>query len=353
MNFTIKTGNIVRNIGEGEKVFIIAEIGSTHCASIETAKILIQKAKEANVDCVKFQKRDIDELLTKKERDRKYESVHSMADTYGEHRKIMEFTEEQFIELQKEAHNLGLFFTASGWDKKSVDFLDKIDVPFIKVASADLTNVPLLEHIAKKKKPVFLSTGMSTLADVTNAYNIISKYENRIVLLQCTSSYPAPYSEINLNVLKEYSNNFECVLGYSGHEIGIIIPCASVALGVKVIEKHFTLDKNSVGTDHKTALDVEELKELVVGIRNTEVSLGKSTKDIQLSEKSCISKLCKSVTSTVDIKQGDVITENMITTKSPFTGIPSSLFYTVIGMTASSDIPKDSTITYNNFNLEK
>lgn len=348
-SFVLKTyNNTSRTIGYGAPVFTIAEIGSTHCGSLEIAKKLIYAAKEANVDCVKFQKRDIESLLTKKEKERKYDSIHSMAPTYGKHREIMEFSEEQYIELKNLANKLDLFFTASGWDKISIDFLDNINVPFFKIASADLTNFPLLEHIAKKKKPIFLSTGMASMSDICKAYDIIKKYENRIVILQCTSSYPAPYSEINLNVLKslkiKYPND---ILGYSGHEIGTFIPYAAVALGAKVIEKHVTLDKNFIGSDHKTALTLEELKELVINIKNTELSLGSSIKEVQLSEKSCIEKLCKSVTSCVNIKKGEIITEDMITTKSPCTGIPAILFYDTIGNIAINDINIDTTITYN------
>lgn len=329
----------------GKKTFIIAEIGSTHCASLENAKLLMNVAKLSNVDCVKFQKRDIQTLLTKKEIEREYKSKNSMAPTYGEHRKIMEFSEDDFRELQEEANKLGLFFTASGWDKKSIDFLDELNVPFIKVASADLTNIPLLEHIAKKKRPVFLSTGMANLYDVLNAYNIIKKYENRIVLFQCTSSYPAPFSELNLNVLSTYKEMFkDVVLGYSGHELGTIIPSVAVSLGARVIEKHFTLDNNSVGSDHKTALEPNELEKMVKNIKTTEKSLGEYKKEIQSSEEPCIKKLCKSIASTQKIKKGDVLTEKMITTKSPGYGISAKKFYQIIGKKALVDIEEDTTI---------
>jgi sialic acid synthase SpsE len=348
-SFVIKNYKDTKSKEIGKDVFIIAEIGSTHCASLENAKLLMSVAKVANVDCVKFQKRDIESLLTKKEKERKYESKNAMAPTYGEHRKVMEFSEDDFRELQKEAEKLGLFFTASGWDKKSIDFLDELNVPFIKVASADLTNLPLLEYIAKKKRPVFISTGMGNMEDVTKACEIIQKYENRIVLFQCTSSYPAPFSEINLNVLTSYKELFpETVLGYSGHEIGTVVPCAAVALGAKVIEKHFTLNKNAIGSDHKTALDPSELGELVKNVKTIEKTLGSRKKEIQPSEPLCIKKLCKSVTSLVNIKKGDRITENMITTKSPCTGISARHFYETIGKVATSNIKPDTTLTNDN-----
>ena len=337
-----------QKIGNDSSVFIIAEIGSTHCASLKNAKLLMKAAKQAGVDCVKFQKRDIENLLTRKGREQKYNSINAMAPTYGEHRKVMEFSEEDFKMLQKEASDLGLFFTASGWDTKSVDFLDDLNVPFIKVASADLTNPLLLEHIAKKKRPVFLSTGMGNINDVTKAYNIIKKYESRIVIMQCTSSYPTPCNEINLNVLKKYKTEFNStILGYSGHDIGTVIPCVSIALGAKVIEKHITLDKNATGSDHKTALDPKELEEMVKNIRITEKALGLKEKEIQPSEYPCIKKLCKSVTTSVNIKKGDIITENMITTKSPHDGIPANNFYNIFGCIATKNIDRDTTLQYD------
>ena len=344
MKFIINSYNntFQREIGKNSSVFIIAEIGSTHCASKDMAKVMIYSAKNAGVDCVKFQKRDIETLLTLKEQERKYDSVNAMAQTYGEHRKIMEFSEDDFRELQQYANDLGLFFTASGWDKKSVDFLDELNVPFIKVASADLTNLPLLKHIAKKKRPIFLSTGMGNNEDVQRAYEIISEYEKRVVLFQCTSSYPAPYSEINLNVLKEFKRIYPSyVMGYSGHELGTLTPSLAVALGATVIEKHFTLDKNAVGSDHKAALDQKELEEMIKNIRLTEKVLGSSQKEVQPSEKPCVKKLCKSVTSLVEIKEGETITEQMITTKSPNNGLPANLFYSIVGSKAARNIQGD------------
>ncbi len=345
MTFFINSYNNTFKKEIGKNVFTIAEIGSTHCASIDIAKEMIYNAKQAGIDCVKFQKRDIKSLLTLKEQERKYDSVNAMAPTYGEHREIMEFSEDDFRELQQYANNLELFFTASGWDKKSIDFLDELNVPFIKIASADLTNPPLLEYIAKKKRPIFLSTGMSDFADVQKAHEIISQYEKRIVLFQCTSSYPAPYSEINLNVLHEFKNFYpRVVLGYSGHELGTLTSSLAVALGATVIEKHFTLDKDAIGSDHKAALNQPELEELVKNIKITEQVLGSSKKEVQPSEKSCIKKLCKSVASLTEIKKGEIITEEMITTKSPNVGISAQFFYDIIGYEATRDIEKDTTL---------
>lgn len=329
----------------GKDVFNIAEIGSTHCANFSTAKTLINIAYNSGADCVKFQKRDIESLLTKRAREKEYKSVNAMARTYGEHREIMEFSEQQFIKLQKYAHSKGMFFTASAWDKKSVDFLDSLNIPFFKIASADLTNLPLLEYIAKKKRPIFLSTGMGTSGDVRTAVSIISQYEKRIVVLQCTSSYPTPYNHINLKVLYQYQEEYpECVVGYSGHEPDNIIPVVAVGMGARVIEKHVTLDKQAIGSDHKSALDPDEYRDMIINIRKVEQALGHCPKSIQPSEYPCFEKLCKSVTTTRPIKNGDVISKDMITTKSPGTGISSKMFYDVIGKRATRDLLEDETL---------
>ena len=257
----------------------------------------------------------------------------------------MEFSHDDFLELQKYAVKKNLFFSASGWDTPSIDFLAQINVPFLKVASADLTNLPLLQHITQKNLPIFLSTGMANLEQVERAYHILSS--TNVALLQCTSSYPAPVNEIHLNVLKTYRERFpNTVLGYSGHELGTEVCFAAVALGANVIEKHLTLNKKAKGTDHSAALDPSELGSLVNGIRIIEKAMGISEKTTQPSEKDCITKLTKSLTSCVHIKKGERIVESMLTTKSPGSGISPLEIATVIGATAIRDVPEDTTLTW-------
>lgn len=339
-----------RKIGTGHPTFIIVEVGSTHCASLDIAKQLIDAVKTSGADCVKFQKRHIPSLLTKEGRDKKYTSVHAMADTYGEHRELMEFNEEQFLELQKYSIEKDLFFTASGWDFPSVDFLAHINVPFLKVASADLTNLPLLTHIARKQVPVFLSTGMADIHQVRRAFDTISRINPNIALLQCTSSYPAPLDQVHLNVLHQYREQFpKTILGYSGHELGIEVCLAAVAMGANIIEKHLTLNKMAKGTDHSAALDPKELEQLVKNIRIVEQAMGSFTKTIQPSEKECIAKLTKSLTSTQNIQKGQCIHESMLTTKSPGSGISPLHISTLVGLVANQDIPMDTTLTWNMF----
>lgn len=339
----IPNGYVCRKIGDDSPVFIMMDIGSTHCASMETAKNLIDVAKTAGVDCVKFQKRCTRSLLTKAGRDRKYNSPHAMAPTYGEHRDVMEFSFTQFKELQMYAVNKGLFFTASAWDIPSLNFLLALDVPFIKVASADLTNILLLRRIAKTRKPVIISTGMGSLEDVVRAKEIFS--ESLLAILQCTSSYPTPKKHVNLSVISEYKKIFPNIpIGFSGHSEGYHIALGAVALGAKIVEKHLTLDQSAKGSDHRSALNPSQLEDFVIRCRQMEDALGDKTKRVQESERSCQRKLCKSVTSVCSISEGSVITESMITTKSPGTGIPANDYYSVIGKKASQDIPKDSTM---------
>lgn len=338
---------LTKTIGK-DKTFIIVEVGSTHCGSIETAKRLIDVVKISGADCVKFQKRNTKALLTKAGRERVYISPHAMAPTYGEHRDIMEFSLEEFIILRDYSINQGLFFSASGWDIPSVDFLDDLGVSFFKIASADLTNIPLLEHIASKNKPVILSTGMGNMKDVERAVTIFKKSNIDVALLQCTSSYPTPPDDIHLNVITTYIDKFpDTVIGFSGHEEGIHIPMAAVALGARVIEKHLTMNKNAVGTDHAAALNPSELGNMVTGIRQIERAMGSKIKKIQESEIKCIPKLTKSLTSTCDIKEGTIITKDMLTTKSPGTGISPIMFYKICGKKALVTIPCDVTIEEN------
>jgi sialic acid synthase len=338
---------LIRTIGHNYPTFIMVEVGSTHCGSLETAKRLIDVVKIAGADCVKFQKRDITALLTQKGLDREYKSPHAMAPTYGEHRRVMEFSHDEFQQLREYAVNQGLFFSASAWDKPSVDFLDEIGVPFFKIASADLTNTPLLDHLATKGKPVILSTGMGNQEDVERAFDIFHRANVPVAILQCTSSYPTPPEELHLNVLLSYRDHFpDTVLGYSGHELGTHAPIAAVAMGARVIEKHLTLNKAAKGTDHSAALNPSELGEMVTGIRFIERALGDPVKKVQPSETKCIPKLTKSVTSGCHIPQGAALGPHMLTTKSPGTGISPVLIPNICGRRAACDIPFNTTITW-------
>ena len=338
----------VKELGFGtDKVFFIAEAGINHNGSIETAKKLIDLAKKTGADCVKFQKRNISRILTKEGLNKVYASKNAFARTYGEHKKFLEFSFDQFKELKDYCEKVGILMTASGWDEESVDFLYDLGVPFFKLASADLTNTPLLIHTALKGLPMVISTGMADIEDVNRAYEIISVYNSKICIMQCTSSYPTNIDEIDLRVIETYKNKFRhALIGYSGHEQGTAITLGAVALGAKIIERHFTLDKTMKGSDHSASLDETELIDLIKNIRIMERALGSSIKRKFNSEQACFIKLAKSLVSTRFIKKGEVITRDKITTKGPGTGIsPLKMKYILEKkMRFTKDIDEDNII---------
>ena len=306
------------------KPFLIAEIGINHQGDVEIAKEFILEAKDCGADCVKFQKRDINRILTKEGLNMPYVNNNSFGDTYGEHKRALELSSEDYLTLYNFSKENNIDFAASGWDEESIDFLDNLGVPFFKMASADITNFPLLEHTAKKGKPMIISTGMSNMETVEKAVELISNINSQVAILQCTSTYPTEFDQIHLNVLNTFKEKFpKCVIGYSGLELGIAVPIASVSLGAKIIERHFTLDRTMKGSYDKTVQD---------------------------SEIPIFKKLSKSIVSAVDINQGDTITLDKITTKGPGTGISPMQIDSLIGKTVKINIPADTVILEDNIN---
>ena len=345
----IKINNKI--IGNNHAVYIIAEIGINHQGDIEIAKELILEAKDCGADCVKFQKRDINRILTKEGLNMPYVNNNSFGDTYGEHKRALELSSEDYLTLYNFSKENNIDFAASGWDEESIDFLDNLGVPFFKMASADITNFPLLEHTAKKGKPMIISTGMSNMETVEKAVELISNINSQVAILQCTSTYPTEFDQIHLNVLNTFKEKFpKCVIGYSGHELGIAVPIASVSLGAKIIERHFTLDRTMKGGDHAASLEPQGFKKMVRDIRNIEKAMGSYDKTVQDSEIPIFKKLSKSIVSAVDINQGDTITLDKITTKGPGTGISPMQIDSLIGKTVKINIPADTVILEDNIN---
>jgi sialic acid synthase SpsE len=339
----LQLGN--KNVGDGHPAFIIAEIGINHQGDVSIAKNLIQKAKECGADAVKLQKRSISRILTKSGLEMAYDNRNSFGKTYGEHKIALELSEADYHELNTYCKKMDIIFCASGWDEESIDFLDEMGIPFFKMASADLTNFPLLVHTAKKNKPMILSTGMADMKMVQAAYSQVNQINNQIAILQCTSTYPSAFSEVHLNVLQTFMKEFpDTVIGYSGHEQGIAIPPAAVALGAKIIERHFTLDRTMKGGDHASSLEPQGFAKMVRDIRAVEESMGSFKKEIQKSEPPVFKKLAKSIVSAVEIKVGQKITIEMLTTKGPGTGISPTRISELIGKITIKDIPADEVI---------
>jgi N-acetylneuraminate synthase/N,N'-diacetyllegionaminate synthase len=340
-------------LGEGEPCFIVAEAGVNHNGDINLAKKLIDAAKKAKADAVKFQIFKAEKLATKYAEKAKYQTK-----TTNENKsqlamlKQLELNDEDFRELYNYAKKSNIVFLSSAFDKESVDLLNDLGVSAFKIASGEITNFPLLKYVAEKKKPVILSTGMSTLDEIGDALKVIRENGTKdIVLLHCVTSYPAKKEEINLRVIETLRQRFKLPIGFSDHTLGITIPIVAAALGAVLIEKHFTLDRNLLGPDHKASLEPDELKEMIKAIRDVEKALGDGIKKLTMDEKRIKKIARRSIVAIVDIPKGSVITKEMLDIKRPGTGIEPKCLDVVVGRKAKRNIKKDEILKWN-FSIE-
>uniref|UniRef100_UPI003AAD6C91 N-acetylneuraminate-9-phosphate synthase-like n=1 Tax=Centroberyx gerrardi TaxID=166262 RepID=UPI003AAD6C91 len=336
-----------RMIGGSHPCFIIAEIGQNHQGDIEIAKKMIKMAKDCGADCAKFQKSELEHKFSKRALERPYNSKHSWGKTYGEHKRHLEFSHEQYRELKKYANEIGIFLTASGMDEMAVEFLHELDVPFFKVASCDANNFPYLEKTAKKGRPMVVSSGMQSMETMRRVYQMVKQHNQNFTILQCTSAYPLDAEDVNLKVITEYQKEFPDIpIGYSGHERGIYISVAAVAMGAKVVERHVTLDKTWKGNDHEASLEPAELAELVRSVRLVETALGTPTKLMLPCEKTCHDKLGKSVVAKVAIPKGSVLSLDVFAVKvGEPKGIPPEEMQHLVGKKVRVDVEEDDSIT--------
>jgi sialic acid synthase SpsE len=330
-------------VGIGQPVFIIAEIGLNHNGDMALAKKLIDAAKDAGADAAKFQKRSTVDLLTKEGRDKPYTSPHAYAPTYGEHRDKLEFSFEQYQELKKYCDEKSILFFASVWDHPSTDLMEKLSIDAYKIPSADLMNLPLLEHVAKKGKPVLLSTGMSSEEEIDLALQTVLALNDRVILFHCLSLYPAPHEKLNVAYIDKLIEKHSPVpVGYSGHEPDLLPTLAAVARGAMIIERHLTLDRSMKGSDHAASLTPEDLKELISNVRKIETILGKAEKVMYPELAPLREKLAKSVVTKRAIRKGERITREDLTVKSPGNGIPPTKIDELVGKIAEHDIVEDT-----------
>ena len=238
-------------IGDESKCYVIAEIGHNHQGNLDKARELFREAKLAGAHAVKLQKRDNRGLYTRAAYNKPYDNENSFGSTYGEHREFLEFGLKEYRELQTFAAELGVDFFATAFDLASADFLRDLDVPAYKIASGDLKSTPLLRHVASFGKPVVISTGGAVVDDVQRAYDTIMPINPQLAILQCTAGYPAAFEELDLRVISAFRERFPgAVIGFSSHDNGIAMPVAAYMLGARIVEKHFTLNRASKGTDH-------------------------------------------------------------------------------------------------------
>ena len=316
----------------GEEVFIIAEAGVNHNGELSIAKELIDKAAEAKVDAVKFQTFQAEKLVTTTAKQAEYQAKNiGYNESQFDMLKRLELKKEYHLILKNYAEDRGLIFLSTPFDEDAIDFLDELGVYAFKVGSSDTNNISYLIKMAKKGKPIILSTGMSDLEEIIESVDTILKYNKDLVVLHCTTDYPCPYDKVDLNVLDTLKKELDVVVGYSDHTSGIEIPIAAVSLGAKVIEKHFTLDRNMEGPDHKASLEPNELKAMVKCIRNIEKSLGNKEKIITDVAKKYIDVAKKSIVAKVDILKDTIITKDMLIIKRPGTGIKPRELNNIIG----------------------
>jgi len=328
------------------KVYIIAEAGVNHNGSLDIAKKLVDEAKKSGADCIKFQTFIAENIISKNAKQAKYQTKNiGKEQSQLEMIKKLELSFEDFKQLNNYCIEKNIDFLSTAFDLESIDFLESLGMNTWKIPSGEITNLPYLIKIAKLKKKVILSTGMSTMQEIEDAVNIFKKYgTNDITILHCTTQYPTLFEDVNLNAMLSIKEKFGYDVGYSDHTKGIEVPIAAVALGATVIEKHFTLDNNMIGPDHKASLQPDELKKMVESIRNIELSLGDGRKVVANSEKENMSIARKSIVAKKSIRKGQLLSEENITVKRPGDGISPINCFDILGTLAIRDFEEDELI---------
>jgi N,N'-diacetyllegionaminate synthase len=336
-----------------KKVKIIAEAGVNHNGILENAKKLIKFAAEAGADYVKFQTFKADKLVSKEAQKAEYQKANLKGelDTQYEMLKKLEMSEEWHYELIKSSNEHNIKFLSTGFDEESIDFLDSLNMDLFKIPSGEITNKPFLEHIAKKGKPIIISTGMSFMQEVREAIDVLLENnlpKNLITILHCNTEYPTPMSDVNLLAMNTLRNEFNVNVGYSDHTLGIEIPIAAVVLGANIIEKHFTLDKKMPGPDHSSSLNPNELKFMIDSIRNIEIAIsGNGLKEPSESEKKNIVAARKSIHVFKKIKKGQIITNEDIMMRRPGDGISPMQINKILGCKANKNLPVEHKINWD------
>jgi N,N'-diacetyllegionaminate synthase len=341
-----------RAVGPGHPSFIIAEAGVNHNGSVEMARRLIDVATRAGADAVKFQTFNAESLVSASAPKAGYQLLTtSEHESQLEMLKRLELPRPVHRELQIYCRQREIVFLSTPFDESAVDFLDQLGVPAFKISSGDVTNFPLLEHVARKRKPVILSTGMSDIEEVRSA---IQTMRNEgcadLVLLQCVSNYPAQPSDVNLRAMQTMASEFDVPVGYSDHTTGIEVALAAVALGACVIEKHFTLDRELPGPDHRASLQPPELAQMIEGIRKVEAALGDGRKVRTASEIDTARAARRSMTAARDISAGTRLTREMIAIQRPGTGLSPALLSSLIGRTLRVDVRAGSLLSLEMLN---
>ncbi len=319
--------------------FIIAEVGHNHQGRLEQALELIRAASIAGASAVKFQKRDNRSMFTPAMYNEPYNSENSFGDSYGLHRDALEFGLDEYKACIAEAQKMNITFFATAFDFQSADFLESLNMPLYKIASGDLTNLPLLEYVARFKKPMIISTGGSNFEMIDVAVKTIRRTHNNFAILQCTASYPADFKQLNLRVIERLRERYpENVIGFSGHDNGIAMSTAAFTLGARIIEKHFTLNRALKGTDHAFSLEPQGLGKLVRDLRRTSDALGDGNKVVYENELAPMRKMRKMIVANRFMSAGTRITREDLEFRSPGDGLGPDKLDLVLGKTLIVDI---------------
>ncbi|WP_302787415.1 N-acetylneuraminate synthase [Phocaeicola coprophilus] len=328
-------------------VYIIAEAGVNHNGRLDLALQLCDAAKEAGANAVKFQTWKTEKIITKSANLATYqqENISNKSQSQFEMLKALELSYDDFIIIQQHCRKIGIEFLSTPDEECSLSFLSTLNLPFIKLGSGEVTNIPYLRLVGSLHKNVILSTGMTYLSDVDIAYRtLIDAGASSVSLLHCTTNYPCPVNEVNLRAMQTLKTAFKCKVGYSDHTMGIEVPIAAVAMGAEIIEKHFTLNQNMDGPDHKASLNPIELKEMVKAIRNIETALGNGIKSPNKSELEISKVVLKRIVASRPIHKGEYLTEKNLTVKRASEGISATSWDTIIGSTALYDFKTDEPI---------
>lgn len=334
---------------KSEPVIIIAEAGVNHNGDVNIAIELVDEAAKSGADYVKFQTFKAENLVTEYAKKAKYQQQNGESgQTQYQMLKELELNEQSYQLIIKRCKQKNIGFLSSAFDLQSIEYLSKFKLPFIKIPSGEITNLPYLRKVASLNSKIFLSTGLSNMNEIENALLILTKggaKKTEITVLHCNSEYPTPFEDVNLNAMKTIGKKFNVNVGYSDHTIGTCVPIAAVALGASVIEKHFTLDKNLVGPDHSASLEPKEFRSMVESIRSIEVAMGNGIKKISTSEKKNLKSIRKSIVASRFIKKGELFSEDNIDIKRPGDGVSPMKWDQVLGKIAPKIFEKDQLIS--------
>lgn len=334
-------------ISDDSDCYVIAEIGHNHQGKMDQCKKLFKVAKDCGAHAVKLQKRDNKTLFTKEMYDSPYNSENAFAPTYGEHREFLEFGRDEYQELKQYAKELGITFFSTAFDFNSADFLEDIDLPAYKMASGDITNIPLLKYVASLGRPMIMSTGGATMEDIRRAYEAVYPINQQVAILQCTAGYPPAWEELNLRVIETLRNEFpEIVIGFSSHDSGIAMAVAGYVLGARIVEKHFTLNRAMKGTDHAFSLEHSGLEKMVRDLQRLRIALGDGVKCRYPSEEKPLHKMAKKIVAARDLPAGHVLQASDFAYRAPNDGLAPYEADKLVGKALTKPLKADEALSF-------